>query len=541
MNRTLYPILAVLLAIIALHASAETLTQYVTACKQQVGFTTLPNNLNCSGNGQLFAIANDPSDPESSPATNDYVGHVRINDTVDLVFACRWVGVLNSQPSAFSIELMVHNRQNGSTCFFEANDDNPPGVTPAKKQVSANIVSPTAINAANYWKSPAGVDSELRCVGCHTSGPYIASARIAPFLAQFGLLNNGHDTFDVRFHAVSPAGGAFSQWDAIARGSNVSGTCADACHTIGEYSTGTGTSAFGFVLVPSLASTITDVINSGEMPANNGPFNDYIWVNMDTPTNGGTGDYETLVGLEQQYPNFYCSNPANVEAQVVDSGNIFTLYDVGDKLRTLNMRDGLVCLNSDQPNGGTCHDYRTRYFCNGAWTGWYNTDSPGTDSAGDHEERSRDAGLCASPTAMQYAINAGSTTDPEWIWFGAPNDRLAEFDSNGLICRNADQGTGQKCSNYAVRFNCAPATPAPAATPLAPNVNSGNIGTAEKTYVVTTNINGWQASNTAGRKIYINGVPMNPGQTPLPPKTMDGKYYFTFTAGGNSFASWSFW
>src|SRR5690348_1092638 len=139
-----------LLSVISLHVNAETLAQYVTACKQQVGFTSLPNNLNCSSNGVQFATANNPFDPESSLATNDYVGHSRISDTVDLVFACRWVGGSDSTPTAYSIELKVHNRQNGNTCFFEANDDNPPGVTPAKKQVSANIVSPTVLNAANY-------------------------------------------------------------------------------------------------------------------------------------------------------------------------------------------------------------------------------------------------------------------------------------------------------------------------------------------------------------------------------------------------------
>ena len=67
------------------------------------------------------------------------------------------------------------------------------------------------------------------------------------------------------------------------------------------------------------------------------------------------------------------------------------------------------------------------------------------------------------------------------------------------------------------------------------------MGTAKKTYVVTATMAGWQASNTSGRQIYVNGVPVTPGQWPLPPKTMDGKYYFTFTQGGVAYASWSFW
>ena len=532
-------IIAVLLALSWVKANAEALTDYINACKTQVGFTNLPA-LNCVTNGVQFGFPNNnANDPESSPGTNDFMGYVTIAPTVDLTFACRWVNAQTQQ--AFSIELMVHNRQSGNTCFFEANDDNLPGQTPTKVEVSTNLISPTASNASSYWKSPAGVDSELRCVGCHTEGPYIASARIAPFLSQFGLLNNGHDTFATRFHAVSPAGGAFSQWDAIAKSSNVAGTCSSACHTIGYNSTGVATTAFGFVVVPSLSNTINDVINAGVMPANVGVFNNYRWVNMGTPINGGPGDYETLVGLEQQYPNLYCSNPPELDAQVVGSDNLFTSNSFPDKLRSANLRDGLICLNSDQPAGSKCHDYETRYLCNGAWTNWYNTDSPSVDSSGDNEGRSRDANLCNSPAAMQLAFNVNTNSQPIWVQVGAPNDRLAEFDNKGLVCRNADQGAGQTCSNYTVRFNCASTTSVPAAIQLTPNVNSGNIGTTETTYVVTTNINGWQASNATGRQIYVNGVPMTAGQMPLPPKTMDGKYYFTFTVGGLSYASWSFW
>jgi hypothetical protein len=118
-------------------------------------------------------------------------------------------------------------------------------------------------------------------------------------------------------------------------------------------------------------------------------------------------------------------------------------------VRTFNLRDGLVCVNADQPAGRQCHDYQTRYLCpNGQFSAWYNTDSPSFD--GDHEERSRDQNLCASPVAIQAAVTVSGV---QRIVNG-PNDRLAEFDTQGLRCTNSAQGTGQSCSNYVVRFIC---------------------------------------------------------------------------------------
>src|SRR6185369_3846076 len=108
-----------------------------------------------------------------------------------------------------------------STCFFAALDTDP-DIT-QQQRVSVAIVSPTNFsnvhpNANDFWMQPAQVDGRrlptdhnifinrpepfpnpndtdsVRCVGCHVEGPYIASANIVPYLAQFGLLNNGHDT-----------------------------------------------------------------------------------------------------------------------------------------------------------------------------------------------------------------------------------------------------------------------------------------------------------------------------------------------------------
>lgn len=79
------------------------------------------------------------------------------------------------------------------------------------------------------------------------------------------------------------------------------------------------------------------------------------------------------------------------------------------------------------------------------------------------------------------------------------------------------------------------------ATPLTRNQNSGPFGTAgERWFVVTTTINGWQASEIQGRSITVNGVPVTAGQMPLP-SAAGGAYYFQFSAGANDWSSMSFW
>jgi hypothetical protein len=64
--------------------------------------------------------------------------------------------------------------------------------------------------------------------------------------------------------------------------------------------------------------------------------------------------------------------------------------------------------------------------------------------------------------------------------------------------------------------------------------------TGERWFYATDFIAGWQASESTGRILTVNGSVVSPGQMPLPPK-VDGKYYFHFSAGDFSWAAWSFW
>jgi hypothetical protein len=79
------------------------------------------------------------------------------------------------------------------------------------------------------------------------------------------------------------------------------------------------------------------------------------------------------------------------------------------------------------------------------------------------------------------------------------------------------------------------------ATPLVRNQNSGPFGTTgERWFVVSQNVNGWQASEMAGRTLRVNGILVTAGQMPLP-AAVDGAYYFQFSPGNFTWASWSFW
>jgi hypothetical protein len=479
MRKRYLSLLTTFLTLISLGVTADELTGYVQNCENELGFAAseVPT-LNCN-DGFGFDVT------QTTPI-NDYVGHAQINANVDLVFACRWLSQLKPafSDSALGVELIIHNRDTGGTCFFAAKDPaNPPdSIDPT---VSTTIVSPTAANASSYWMQPREIENKkykfhgvatpntrLRCVGCHVAGPYVASYSIAQFLQRFGLLNDGHDTFATRYYAVLPPPtilitgtslklSSFWNWNNIIHANNSTvglAACATGCHSIGTNSTaGTIVDANGqmspdlisFPVIASLQDNITGLIPV--MPPTN-PANplfgglNYRWVNMNSPMNNHDGEFETLDELRNLYPKFWCSNPKYLTAHVIDSDEPISTNAVPDKLDRFNLQDGLVCLNADQPSG-RCQNYQTRYMCNGRFTAFQDLDSPG--GSGDWEVRRSFAGLCASPTWIQARYKSDST----WVYVNGPADRLAQFDNKGLVCYNQEQDNG-RCSNYVVRFDC---------------------------------------------------------------------------------------
>ena len=453
MSRKLVRVCAALVTLVSAKCFAEDLATYVNYCKTQLGFTTLPA-MNCL-NGERFAFP-----WQGDPAIEDWVVYARVNESVDMTGACRWMHPDQPNPRPVSVEVNVHNRDTGKTCFFSARSLIQPG--DGIETANPQMVSPTAAGAEDYWKRPDEIaNTKFECVGCHVNGPYVASPRIAPLLERLGLLNNGHDTYldstsSRNYRAVSPPAGAFSNWDNLVRQYAVGNDCSQACHVIGFNSPAAEITIFKSQLIPPIASVIANI--GGEMP----PWDDvsaYRWINRDNPfKSGDAGDVERFGYAKAEYGALLsnCTKPRELRAHAVNDDNYLSTYATApDKLAYFNARDGLKCVAADQPDG-QCNDYTTTYRCNGVWT---TPQNHAPTASGDDESRSRQTGICANPTAIQASTPSGRGV----MTVNGPKDRLAQFDAEGLECRHADQGAGQSCSNYVVKFadcdpNAAPPT-----------------------------------------------------------------------------------
>ena len=459
----------------------ESLNSYVNTCKQQLGFNDadIPTNLNCA-TGVLFAPPN--------PPVNDFFGYARVNNDVDLAFACRWVNNGNATGDLFtppfvqaaSIELLVNNHRTGKTCFFKARDQilqpngNTTFISPSIAIVSPTVAANAAPNTtqANYWDLPIELDRSTPCADCHVAGPYIATPRIVPFLAQFGVLNNGHDTYgrylDSSNHPAGNyqiVGSTFAHFNDLALSNNVpvGDTCTLGCHSIG-YNSLTGDINLGRnTLIPGITSVI-DINGAGPTDISISaagvmrPYNDdsnYRWINRDVPGDDGA-EVETFTS-SKSFPasQLSCGVPTVLEAHTVGSTANFSTTDLAglpDKLSIFNAREGLVCLSSDQPGGRQCNNYSVKYQCSdGSWSGVYDVDSP--TFGGDYEQRTSQANVCSSKPGMTaIAIQATVAVNGVTKIINGPADRLAQFSPTGLVCRNSEQPNGASCSNYVVRY-----------------------------------------------------------------------------------------
>jgi mucin-like protein/ricin-type beta-trefoil lectin protein len=467
-------LVAVVLGLVSLGANADEFSDYLDACKSELNFDKIPQ-FSCS---DVLFRPPPPQDKFAGPfvLSDDHVAHRAINNEVDAVFACRWVNEVTVPESAASGEMLIHNRVKGGTCFFQLKNENA-GTTKDPHVKNTSPPSPTDALARDFWDNPSET-AKTKCTRCHSTGPYIASAPIIPALSRFGIINNLHDIKGERYYSVGSIGPAF---DEIARQSRfpLQSTCAGQCHLLGGTSlAGTkqssiGTNA-GFIVIPSINIAI-DELTGGPTPNNfpilehmppSDPFSDFRWINVDGPnaqSPAGEGDFETVAAVQKNYPHFSCSNPSDIVARVADGPpDLISAATLPDKLNTFNLYDGLVCLNAEQGNGKSCHNYDVRYLCSdGTWTNWYDMDSPSYD--GDHEERYKDNNVCTPTTAkptlkavgMQARAYKDSTNGPvPMALTNAPIERLKFDTKNGLVCRNQDQPDGKACSNYMVRFSC---------------------------------------------------------------------------------------
>jgi len=518
------------LAAATAYAQSE-LQTYVGRCQNELQFTAaqVPDTIDCS-KGKLFDLS-------FSTPISDRVVHHAVTDKVDLVAACRWGNTrfrtLPADTAFISMELIIHNRETGGTCFFGAKDVLT-GDEGRLRPVPNPIVTPTNFKpvpgepgkllADKFWMQPTELNNKklptddkhtpskfgfVRCVGCHSQGPYIASKNIARDLAGLGLLNDGHDTrtnftaakhyyvVGSSSHTQNPATDtnphAFREWNNIIFRQNVS-DCGGSCHQVALNSTAGPIfdTQEGNVtrVLPSIAEDIAQYVLDGMPPYDDA--SEIRWMNLATPWATGI-EVETFAkakdsnnGTASSAILQNCGVPAEAEAIAVgmrrsrqfrsnDGGPIPPPWDdtvfstaemklLPNRLNTFNLKEGVLCLNSEQASGRTCVNYQTSYLCpDDKWTDetlgfWFDTDTPST--SGDHEQRTRVAGLCANPTGIKLRFQQGAN----YIVVHGPTDRLAQFNKQGVACNNRDQVDG-KCSNYVVRYrSCASGSPAAAAS-----------------------------------------------------------------------------
>jgi len=485
------------LAAVTAHAQTE-LQTYVTRCQNELEFTAAEvQPMNCMDGVQFDT--NGGRGP-----INDFVVHKRVNANVDMVAACRWgngTSTLTDNTRFASLELIIHNRVKGGTCFFAARDLLTDVVN---KPVNTAIVSPTNFtpwvypNANHYWLTPSEMNSklllsdinsfvpppvyeQLQCVRCHTQGPYIASFNIAPHLANVGLLNDGHDTHHDstkprRYYAVGsnadndPLTGShpLKNWNnLIATHSRPElGNCSQGCHALAKVKTSTFTPIGSLrpiedssgTLLPSIAHDLDQLERFNNMP----PKEDsgWRWINIDQPGTD-SAEVETFTAAKKvPIPvTGYCGVPGVLEAKAYGTDAPFSTTSLAllpNKLRAFNLRDGVQCFNADQVGGARCYNHKVSYKCPAGpvtkWTDWYNKDT-NTADGGDNESGSfADArAFCGNkdPIAIRVQVLNGSSVMYET---NGPSDRLAQFSPTGLVCRNSDQG-GQSCSSYIVRYS----------------------------------------------------------------------------------------
>ncbi|XP_025030322.1 mucin-5AC-like [Python bivittatus] len=221
------------------------------------------------------------------------------------------------------------------------------------------------------------------------------------------------------------------------------------------------------------------------------------WFDRDDPS--GTGDYELLPDLMDEYPDALCLQPVGIEIQTWDgvpaseTGQHFTINDASH---------GFACINAQQRKGVLCLDYQVRFFCPNSFckkdqseqsstsfspttldqmtstllqsstqgqvqteldtatsqspapvckTKWINQDNP--SGTGDFElvyyiRKAHPEALCIKPLAIEVQTVNG-------IPASQTGQLFARIDAiNGFACINADQGKRGFCRDYKVRFVC---------------------------------------------------------------------------------------
>ena len=143
------------------------------------------------------------------------------DDTVQASAYCRQKS-LRTPDSPFyeEIDVILHSRINGATCWFSAI-----APSPDKPKDGSRVPPPTEPGAEKFWDPPEQTVS-LNCVSCHDSDPWMYS----PLIGQTNQYPN--DPFGYYTNAIGP----FKKW-LQPHGITTRGNNCTSCHRIGNMDT----------------------------------------------------------------------------------------------------------------------------------------------------------------------------------------------------------------------------------------------------------------------------------------------------------------
>jgi hypothetical protein len=160
---------------------AETLTEFTSRCETEL---QIPQNsitgFDCSTGGLLPTSAfGNACDAQAllggvGCAANSRLGlQTYSNENVKGVWVCRKYAGRNNPDDQqyYDIAMIVHNRQNGKTCFFQNQLDN--------VYDGPVVPSPKAANASSVWSTPQ-VTASINCTTCHSNDAFIVTPHVAP-------------------------------------------------------------------------------------------------------------------------------------------------------------------------------------------------------------------------------------------------------------------------------------------------------------------------------------------------------------------------
>ncbi|XP_038629499.1 uncharacterized protein si:dkey-205h13.2 isoform X1 [Scyliorhinus canicula] len=172
------------------------------------------------------------------------------------------------------------------------------------------------------------------------------------------------------------------------------------------------------------------------------------WFDHDDPS--GTGDFEVLRNLRNDYPDKICNHPTGCEVETISG---IPASSSEDDIQQCSISTGFTCINAEQRNG-SCEDYRVRFICPESFcsckTQWFDRDDPSGN--GDYEDllslqKEYADQICSSPIACEVETISG-------VPISNSGDIVSECSiSTGFSCVNAEQ-KDQSCQDYRIRFTC---------------------------------------------------------------------------------------